>query len=334
MEGPLAKKAKKMPTIGTHSGTFHADEAMACFLLHQTQEFADAPVVRSRDPAVLDTCDILVDVGAVYDPTRHRYDHHQRGFTEVFSPNHKIKLSSAGLIYKHFGREIVKKLAVGELSEADLELIYQRIYDELIEGLDGVDNGVSQYPTDITPAYKDSTNYSARVGRLNPAWNEENVDMDGQFRKAMALAGEEFTSRVKFLTGAWLPARSIVAACLNGRFEVDPSGRIAILDSGCPWKDHLFMLEEEAGLTSENNLLYLLFPDSAGSWRVQAVPLTPSSFELRKAMPEPWRGLRDDALSAACGIPGGVFIHANGFIGGMKTKEGALALAKACLNFA
>ena len=23
-------------------------------------------------------CDVVVDVGAVYDPTRHRYDHHQR----------------------------------------------------------------------------------------------------------------------------------------------------------------------------------------------------------------------------------------------------------------
>ena len=46
--------------------------------------------------------DIIVDVGGVYDPSRHRYDHHQRGFTEVFGNGgyDKIKLSSAGLVYK------------------------------------------------------------------------------------------------------------------------------------------------------------------------------------------------------------------------------------------
>jgi len=28
--------------------------------------------------------DIIVDVGGVYSPENHRYDHHQRGFSEVF----------------------------------------------------------------------------------------------------------------------------------------------------------------------------------------------------------------------------------------------------------
>jgi uncharacterized UPF0160 family protein len=48
--------------------------------------------------------DIVVDVGGVYDSSIHRYDHHQRGFEEVFGKgmdkDHTIKLSSAGLVYK------------------------------------------------------------------------------------------------------------------------------------------------------------------------------------------------------------------------------------------
>ena len=28
--------------------------------------------------AFLETCDIVVDVGGVHDPSKHRYDHHQR----------------------------------------------------------------------------------------------------------------------------------------------------------------------------------------------------------------------------------------------------------------
>jgi hypothetical protein len=57
-------------------------------------------VIRSRDPKVLDTCDIVVDVGAIYDEGKQRFDHHQRGFEEVFGHGFKTKLSSAGLVYK------------------------------------------------------------------------------------------------------------------------------------------------------------------------------------------------------------------------------------------
>lgn len=57
-----------MVQIGTHSGTFHCDEALGCFLLNQTGKFEDAGVVRSRDPAVLDTLDIVIDVGGKYEP--------------------------------------------------------------------------------------------------------------------------------------------------------------------------------------------------------------------------------------------------------------------------
>ena len=56
---------------------------------------------RTRDPATLDTCDIVVDVGGVYDVDKQRFDHHQRGFTEVFGFGFTTKLSSAGLVYKY-----------------------------------------------------------------------------------------------------------------------------------------------------------------------------------------------------------------------------------------
>lgn len=51
---------------------------------------------------IVEPLDIVVDVGGVYSPEKHRYDHHQRGFTEVFGHGgyDKIKLSSAGLVYK------------------------------------------------------------------------------------------------------------------------------------------------------------------------------------------------------------------------------------------
>jgi len=59
-----------------------------------------ADLKRTRDQAILDTCDIVVDVGAVYDEAKQRFDHHQRGFEEVFGYGFVTKLSSAGLVYK------------------------------------------------------------------------------------------------------------------------------------------------------------------------------------------------------------------------------------------
>lgn len=51
---------------------------------------------RSRDPAVLSDCDVIIDVGGVYEPVNGRFDHHQRGFEEVFGFGFNTKLSSAG----------------------------------------------------------------------------------------------------------------------------------------------------------------------------------------------------------------------------------------------
>lgn len=63
-----AKRAKMAKKIGTHSGTFHCDEALGCYLLQQTSKYSGAEIVRSRDPAVLAELDVVIDVGGVYDP--------------------------------------------------------------------------------------------------------------------------------------------------------------------------------------------------------------------------------------------------------------------------
>lgn len=74
---------RKMVRIGTHSGTFHCDEALGCYMLRHTASFKardrgrelhscwchihmhqchiigtmqDAEIVRSRDPEVLKVC--------------------------------------------------------------------------------------------------------------------------------------------------------------------------------------------------------------------------------------------------------------------------------------
>ncbi|KAI0322707.1 metal-dependent protein hydrolase [Amylostereum chailletii] len=335
-----AKKQKQSKLIGTHNGTFHCDEALAVFLLRQTAGYRDADLTRSRDPKILDTCDIVVDVGAVYDEGKQRFDHHQRGFEEVFGHGFVTKLSSAGLVYKHFGREIIANRFQLSLDDPKVDTLWLKLYKEFIEGIDGVDNGVSQYPNDIKPKYRNRTDLSSRVGWLNPAWNEpfDAVTVDAQFAKASKLTGEEFLGRLDYYGKAWLPARDLVAAGLNQRAQVDPSSRIILFEQFAPWKacifaEHLFELEAELAVTEASQPYYVIYPDeTGGNWRIQAVPVSPESFESRKALPEVWRGVRDEALSQLSGIDGGIFVHASGFIGGNKTREGALAMAKKSLD--
>ena len=85
------------------------------------------------------------------------------------------------------------------------------------------------------------------------------------------------------------------------------------------FQDQLFELEtdEKNTIIEANKAIYVVYPDeTSGNWRVQAVPVSPESFESRKALPEAWRGLRDEELSRVSGIEGGIFVHASGFTGG------------------
>ncbi|OEL24184.1 UPF0160 protein [Dichanthelium oligosanthes] len=235
---------------------------------------------------------------------------------------------------QHFGKEIIaKELGVNEDHE-DVHRLYLAIYKSFVEALDAIDNGINQYDTDQPPKYVNNTHLSSRVGRLNPDWTDPDQSPEKEnaaFQQAMMLAGSEFMESVHFHVKSWLPARSIVLECLLSRGKVDPSGEIMVLDRFCPWKLHLFELEEELKIDPPTK--YVLYEDERSKgWRVQAVAVAPDRFESRKALPEKWRGMRDDELSAQTSIPGCVFVHMSGFIGGNKTYEGALEMARAALK--
>uniref|UniRef100_A0A0B7AN06 Uncharacterized protein n=1 Tax=Arion vulgaris TaxID=1028688 RepID=A0A0B7AN06_9EUPU len=330
---PTAKKPCTMLKIGTHDGKFHCDEVLACFLLKQLDQYKKAEIVRSRNPALLDTCDIVVDVGGVYDPSKNRYDHHQRNFNETMQslkPGKKwtTKLSSAGLVYLHFGNEIIANVLNVASSDLKIDTIYDKVYENFVEEIDAIDNGINQ--TDTEPRYRITTNLSSRVNALNPKWNDKSVDEMAQFEKAMEVAGAEFIDRVTFYYSSWLPAHDLVLQAIVDRHKVDDSGQIVRLeDGGAPWKDHLFRLEEEMGLPDP--IIYVLFPDQNGQWRIQCVPVSLSSFENRLSIKEEWKGLRDKDLSETSGIKDCIFVHTSGFIGGNKTYDGVLEMARKCL---
>jgi len=320
--------------IGTHNGSFHCDEVLACYMLTQLPEYKDADVVRTRDPAILEECDIVVDVGGVYDAARHRYDHHQRTFVDTMNSLNSdyewtTKLSSAGLVYFHFGRRIIAQLLGCNPDDKLVSVLYKKVYEGMVQEVDAIDNGVNI--CEETPKYQIHTGVSSRVGHLNPRWNEESVDVQARFEAAMQLVGAEFSERVDYYGRSWWPARELVLNAISKRKEVDESGAILSFGDGhCPWKEHLLNLEDELGIVGE--IKFVLFTDQNGAWRVQCVPVDRTSFNNRLSLLSEWCGVRDQELSEKSGIPGCIFVHANGFIGGNKTYEGALQMAKQTLN--
>ncbi|OVA14756.1 Metal-dependent protein hydrolase [Macleaya cordata] len=328
---PVSGQRKR---VGTHNGSFHCDEALGCFMIRLTDKFYEAEIVRTRDSQVLETLDAVLDVGGVYDPSQDRYDHHQKGFQEVFGHGFTTKLSSAGLVYKHYGLEIIAKELQLDQGHPDVHRLFLAVYKSFMEAIDAIDNGINQYDTDLPPRYVNNTGLSSRVGRLNLDWVNPDQSSEREneaFQRAMTLAGSEFLENVRFHAKSWLPARSIVMESLAARGDVDPSGEIMTMNTFCPWKLHLFELEEEMKVNP--SIKYVLYQDDRSkSWRVQAVAVSPEKFESRKALPAQWRGLRDEELSEQSGIPGCVFVHMSGFIGGNESYEGALAMARAALK--
>ena len=97
-----------------------------------------------------------------------------------------------------------------------------------------------------------------------------------------------------------------------------------------PWKDHLYTFEAEKS-EGVQKVLYVLYPEGPGEgakWRVQCVPVSKDSFQSRQPLREEWRGVRDEDLSKQSGVEGCVFVHASGFIGGNRTREGAMKMAR------
>nr|CAH8828391.1 unnamed protein product [Trichobilharzia regenti] len=335
--------------IGTHDGCFHCDEILSIILLKHLPEFREAKVVRSRDPEVLSTCDVLVDVGGIYDPNLLKFDHHQKEFSLSWSEYFGVKMwdvkfSSAGLIYVHFGKKVLSLLTGLKIDSEALEKIFTKIYESFVLEIDGEDNGVSQSQSSLR--YNIHTGLYSRVRRLNSRWNQEN-ETETAFCRALELVDREFLDIVDYFAHCWWPARNIVEKAMKCRADVDPSKTIIVLEKSCPWKSHLFDLEREERMQTPvypeplrlasfrpipkfpPKILFVVLP-SDGNWVVQGVPK--EKFEIRLPFPVEWRSLRDNDLCSITGISDCIFVHNGGHLGVNRTREGAIEMARAVIK--
>ncbi|KAJ6230084.1 metal dependent hydrolase - related [Anaeramoeba flamelloides] len=328
--------------IGVHSGTFHLDDTLSCFMLKLLPEYKNHQVVRTRDKMLLSKCDVVVDVGFVYDPSIHRYDHHHETFNEKFSKQYTTKLCGAGLIFKHFGLRVLSEIVETEITEENKDnfnFLLHKIYRDFVEGIDGYDNRISRFDSMEEPKYCIVNSLPNRIKRLNPGWTvskRDDEEMMVRFNKALQLAGSEFVEFVKHVWDTWIPAYPIVLRSIKKSLEINPLTRVVELESGCPWLEHLLYVEEQLNLKGRFQFVVFLseFAKQLGEkWIAKAIPISNNSQLINRTdFPEKWCGLEVSDLRKITKIQDAHFCHKSGFLAVSRTKKGIYQMTEKALK--
>ncbi len=304
------------PILATHSGKFHCDEVFAYAVLRLALGLgapgSDHTLRRTRTPALIETADLVFDVGFQFDPAAQRFDHHQRG--APLRPD-GTPFSSAGLIWQVYGTRAVAAVMRPHGAEHFAAAAAAAIDESVVRRIDEVDNGVSVHG----PLEKDALSLTKLVGDFNPPWDSPDATGptagDAAFLDAAAFIDSVLRRRIDSIR-ARLAAEAVVLAAHAA--SDDP--RILVLDRGMPWKNVVFA----------HNLPVLLTvsPAANGNWMIDTMPPEPESFAQRLPLPEAWAGLTPEDLAVQTGVPDAVFVHLRRFVGAAKSREGALAMAR------
>jgi uncharacterized UPF0160 family protein len=311
--------AQPRPLLVTHSGKFHCDEVFAYavlrFALGLSTPGQDHTLLRTRKPELIETGDIVWDVGSVFDAAANRFDHHQRG-----APlrGDGTPLSSAGLVWQSYGAHAVAAMLERSGAARFAPAIAAELDESWVRRIDEIDNSVAA----AGPLTRDSLNLAALVGEFNPPWDSPDANGpaagDAAFLEAAAMVAAMLARRVDSLRARLLAEATVLAA--HGACE---DARLLVLETGMPWKNAVF----------EHDLpvVFCVSPASNGNWMVDTMPPEPGSFAQRLPLPEGWAGLQGEELAAASGVADAVFVHMRRFVGSAKSREGAIAMARRAL---
>lgn len=286
----------------THNGTFHCDEVFSTIMFSKL--LPEVIVCRTSDLEKANSDQYIYDVGGG------ELDHHQFGGNG--ERDNGVKYSSCGLVWKKFGKEIIKKY-----TEKDIDEIWKMIDKNLIQCIDAGDNG--QIP-DMNVDYR-LVQVASIISEFNPNWDED-IDPDVKFEEAVKLAETVFDNSMKSSISK-MRAKSKVDMAIN-----DSKDGIMTLEKFLPWKE--FLLESDSSKAKLIN--FVIFPSNRGGYNIYTVPEKLGSFTSRKLFPKEWAGLKDKELQKVTTVETARFCHNKCFICAVDTKDDALKLAKIANN--
>ncbi|MCA9349108.1 MYG1 family protein [Candidatus Saccharibacteria bacterium] len=288
--------------IATHDGPFHADEVFATVVLRKL--FPGADLVRSRNLVVLADCQIVYDVGGVYDPSKGRFDHHMAEFN-VYHEN-GIKLSSLGLIWQVYGADYCS----GDQELAEL------INQKFVMAIDANDNGQELFAlTDFGVRPNDIDLY---IKMFYPAFDQPQ-DYNLAFSRVL-----DFATGVLERVVAKYSAEMRALTQLKDAYSQTSDKRLLVLSNPLPFGDFA---------RDQPELLYVIAPNSIGdSYNIRAITDDERGFNPRQPFPASWAGLNDTELEKACGVVGAKFCHNGRWLAGAYNLEAAQHMAELSLN--
>lgn len=291
----------------THSGGFHADELLSSVIL--TRLFPEAELVRTRDAAMTAPGEgkIIYDVGRDYDAAAQIFDHHQR-------PNplreDEQPYSSFGLIWKHYGHDYLRAMAV---PEADLDYIHHGFDKGFVLPIDLMDNGAMN-PSVAGPLA--GLTLPVLLETLKPVFDSRGDDADDQaFAAALPVARAFIEASINGKA-----AKRRAEAMVTAAIETAGISPILELPMGMPFRSAV----EKAGA---DHMLFVVHP-RGDDWALTTIRKSGDTFESRADLPEAWAGLTDAALEAASGVKGAKFCHNGRFIAVAATREAVLKMAE------
>lgn len=294
----------------THSGTFHLDEVLSTSILKLI--YPQAELIRTRDMTIIAQGDIVYDVGRIFDPLTKRFDHHQRGFSETFTPKHTILLSSAGLIYKYFHKELFALFQFDE-SEEYFHEMYLNVYDEYFLGVDGMDNGFKHEQTYFVRSLQDL------VSNFN-SYNENDDNLQySNFFRAVELITLDLTNFLRKKVNFYKNELKYLIELIKQSEEI-------IITKKFINKSKVVEYETQFN----KDIKYIILNNEEK--RIYAVPKDKRSFESKIPLKREWRGLAGDELKKVSGIKSINFVHSSGFTGGCSTLEDAIRMCEESLK--
>jgi uncharacterized UPF0160 family protein len=307
-----------MKTIVTHNGQFHADEVVAIMMLREV--FTDTKIIRSRDPDVISDGQIVVDVGSIYDPMNNKFDHHQKGCNESMDNKKKIPMSSAGMVYKKYGKDFIKSIYAIDSVE-DLMSIYDQFYYQFIQEIDAIDNGL---PVADKFNYHVNTNISSIINKMNGINIYNSDDQMDRFMRGMDYAhtvADIILNNIVKNNNTIKRDYKIISDSFVERFDTDSSGQILVINKNCNnWQKCIIDYEHNNNLV--NCIKFIIYP-SDNVWRIRAIS---HNFVTRKNLLP-----LDDLKKIMKGHQDITFIHNKLFIGSCNTLECAINVGKTCL---
>ncbi|NGX60244.1 MAG: hypothetical protein KR126chlam3_01413 [Chlamydiae bacterium] len=273
-------------SLGTHDGSFHADEVSAVSLLLIFDLIDKDKIFRMRDPQKLGECEFVCDVGGVYDPETKRFDHHQQEYTGL--------LSSAGMVWRY----------LHENKFVD-DSLYTYVNHAAIIGIDAHDNGKVMQQEGVC------TFSHVIAGYVPVEYAAKETELTAAFLGALDFA-THFFQRLLARHAYIESCRDKVAAVMVKKEKV------LIFDEALPWQENFFDLGGK-----DHPALFIIMPTGV-HWKLRGIPPNQEDrMGVRKPHPEEWAGLRDAALQKITGIPGAIFCHKGRFISIWETKEDA-----------